>query len=154
MAPRIIRRWGGNIAVVLFGLLFIAIPALLTPDDVIKATGSEGDLVLSLVQLVALVIPALAIFTQVLMEFSYRREEQSGKSGGVGRFGPDVFRGGVVMGAGISSLFLSMGLVSLLHSLQLPEGTSAGVLLILLGVAYIPGLVMGVALLIFFESIG
>lgn len=136
-------RWLGG--AFLFGVLFVAIPAFLTPEDIINTASAEGRLVLGL--------PTLAIFTQTLLEFSYRGSEQPGKSGGVGRFGPEEFRGSVVMGAGVSSLFLSLGLVSLLYSLQLPEGTAVGVGLILLGVSFIPALVMAVAVLAFVEGI-
>lgn len=149
MVRNTFKWWSGALV---FGVLLVGIPTLLTPADAIRTTSPEGQFALGLLQLVALVIPALAIFTDALLQLSYKRAERPGKSGGLGRFQAEEFRGGVLLIAGVSSLLLSMGVVSLLGAIQLPEGATIGVGLILLGVSFIPALVLFVALLAFLET--
>lgn len=129
--------------------LLITIPSVITPRDVVMPGSDAGSAALGFIQLVALVIPALAIFAQAMFSFSYRRSEEPGKSGGIGPFGPEEFRAGVWLTTGISSFFLTIGLVSLFRAVQLPSPVETGMLLILLGVAFVPGTVLGVGLLAF-----
>lgn len=143
-------RWGN--AAFLFGALFIAVPLVISPNNVIEPGSAEGDFALGVVQLIALVMPALAIFTQALLQISYQRAERRGKSGGLGPFGPEILRGTLVSFAGLSSLLMLLGLASLLTTIRLPPELTISVGLILIGIGFLPFIVVGVGLLMLLES--
>lgn len=128
-------------------LLVVLLPSVVTPKDVVLLGSAEGNAVLGFIQLVALVIPALAIFAQAMHTYSYRLRELPGKAGGLGPLGPEGFRAGVWMVVGVSSFSLTMGLVSFFHVLKLPTSLEIGIMMIIGGIAFTTVWVFIVALI-------
>lgn len=133
----------------LSGALMIWIPAAITSKNAVPLESAGGSAVLGFIQLVALVIPALAIFADAMLTYSYRKGNSRGKSGGVGPLGPEIFRAGVWFVAGLSGVFLTMGLISLLFAIQTPPAIKNGMGLVITGISFLTLSVLVVAVLEF-----
>lgn len=119
-----------------FGIFVLA--TSLVEVNTVSPVSDVGGVVLAFIQLVALFFPALAIVLQVLLNYSYRKADQQGRSGGVGFLGPDEFRWWLILVGGISSILLIVGLVALTAALNLPPTIAAGATVIILGIITIP----------------
>lgn len=121
-----------------FGIGVIYLASTLATKDAIRPGSESGGVILGLIQVVALSLPAIAIFVQVLMEYSYREAERSGKGGGVGKFGPDDYRNFILLMGFASVLFLAIGLAAMITLLQTSDALDLSSLPVMLGIILIP----------------
>lgn len=141
--PRfVIYLIGGSLA----GFILIAIPTFIVPRNTVQLTSDLGSVSLGFLQIAALYFPALAIFSQVLLEFSYRKADIRGKSGGVGIYDRDTFRWGVILTTGVSSLLLILGILTISYAITIPRTIEAGVALIVIGMLFGPLMLVYVAM--------
>ncbi|WP_436926805.1 hypothetical protein [Halosimplex amylolyticum] len=106
--------------------------------DSISGVSDEGGIALSLIQLIALFIPALAIFTQAILQYSESRANEPGKSGGVGKLGAEELRFFTFMSGAVSSLLLGIGLVMLIAALKLPSSIEVAAVFIMIAILFVP----------------
>lgn len=125
--------------VIVVAVFFAFIPGLLVDVGSISPGDEMSGITISLIQLVALFIPSLAIFMQATLQYSYN-EETRGDSHKVGVFDPETYREGVFAAVFLSSLFLTVGLTALIYSLDMPFDMFTGVAAIMTGILLVPAL--------------
>ncbi|WP_338728367.1 hypothetical protein [Haladaptatus sp. DJG-WS-42] len=146
-------RWKKMIIIAfILGGLVVWIPSLFVDQSFISPSEPLGEFTLGLVQLVALFLPVLVILIQILLDYSHRRQQKKGLSGGVGVLGPQEFRWFIFTIGGISSILLTMGLVTLFLSLNLPGPIEIAASFILFGILLAPGTLILMSYLTFIDG--
>lgn len=129
----------------LAGILLTVLTSIMGGPPTIAPDGAVADFTIGVIQLVALFFPALMILIQILLNFSHRRSQESGKAGSVGPMNKREFQALVLFLGGLISLLLVLGLGTLYFAMDLPGPVYLGTGFIFVAIAMTPMLLFVVA---------